>query len=68
MYASLSDAPVMSVAVFLGVVGPGSKHLWVEGINLHKELSKTQSGDQHLTTGCVFVGKETDNQGVCYFL
>lgn len=34
------SAPVTSVAVFLGVAGPGSKHLRVEGINLHEKLSK----------------------------
>lgn len=34
----MADPPVMSVAVFLGVVGPGSEPLGVEGINLHEKL------------------------------
>lgn len=33
-----SDPLVMSVAVFLGIVGPGPKPFWVEGINLHEKL------------------------------
>lgn len=33
-----SDPPEMSVAVFLGIVGPGPEKLWVEGLNLHEEL------------------------------
>ncbi len=34
----VKDSPVMGVAVFLGVVRPGSKALWVESINLHEKL------------------------------
>lgn len=33
-----SDPPEMSVAVFLGIVGPGPEKLWVEGLNLHEKL------------------------------
>lgn len=33
------DPPVMSVAEFFGIVSPGSKPFWVQGINLHEKLS-----------------------------
>lgn len=33
-----SDPPEMSVAVLLGIVGPGPEKLWVEGLNLHEKL------------------------------
>lgn len=38
MYVCDEDSPVMGVAVFLGVVSPGSEHLWVEGVDLHEKL------------------------------
>lgn len=34
----VEDSPIMGVAVFLGVVSPGSEHLGVEGIDLHEKL------------------------------
>lgn len=37
----VGDSPVMGVAVFLGVVTPGSEHLGVEGFNLHEKLRNT---------------------------
>ncbi len=37
-YVCDEDSPVMGVAVFLGVVGPGPEHLGVEGIDLHEKL------------------------------
>ena len=38
VYVCVEDSPEMSVAVFLGVVSPGSKALGVKGINLHEKL------------------------------
>lgn len=40
----MSDPPEMSVAVFLGIVGPGPEKLWVEGLNLHEQLSTREEG------------------------
>lgn len=34
----MADPLVMSIAVFLGIVRPGSKLFWVQGINLHEKL------------------------------
>lgn len=39
-----SDALVMSIAVFLRIVGPGPKSFWVEGINLHEKLGNREKG------------------------
>lgn len=44
MCVCVEVSPVVGIAVFLGVVGPGSETFGVEGINLHKKLPNTQTG------------------------
>lgn len=40
LWVCAERSPVMGIAEFLGVVSPGSKALWIEGINLHEQLCK----------------------------
>lgn len=39
----VKDSPVMGVAVFFGIVSPGSELLGVEGLNLHEKLLNTET-------------------------